>query len=170
MRRVISYLILCACVALVTPTAAGAKPGFKSFDRTFPIASKLCARVERGQVPKRLRGSAPQVINACAVLQSAFSDAQTKVRATDSQLQAQLAADRAQLRNACHQAKLTHDRGSCKEARKTFRAERKALLVQERAANRNYFVVIENARKAFWSTVRSLRGGAGIKPDSPVKP
>jgi hypothetical protein len=169
MGRLASYLLLCACAALVIPTAALGKPGYKSFDRTYPVASKLCAAAERGKVPKRLKGSATQLIQACSTLRASFGDAQGKVRATDNQLKAQLEADLNQRKQACQQAKLSHDRASCKQARKSFVAQRTALHEQQKTANRAYFAAVESARKSFWSTVRSLRGGAGIKPDSPVK-
>jgi hypothetical protein len=41
---------------------------------------------------------------------------------------------------------------------------------QLKAANKQFFTAVEAARKAFWSTVHSLRGGKRIKPDAPIKP
>jgi hypothetical protein len=162
--------MLSACVALAVPGAAAAKPGDRSFQSTYPVASKLCAQVQQGQGPKGLQGSAQQVLQACSTLQASFTQAQSAVVAANAQYTAQLQADRSQAQQACQQARKAHNRAACQQALQTFRSQTQALRAQLKAANKQFYSAAEAARKTFWSTIRSLLHGHGhIKPDAPIK-
>jgi uncharacterized protein YqfA (UPF0365 family) len=126
--------------------------------------------MQSGQLPKGLQAASVQLGQACTTLQNSFNQAQAAVVATDNQLTSQLQSDRAQAQSTCQQARKSHNRAACLQARQTFRSQAQALRAQLRAANKQYFVAVEAARKAFWSTVHSLRGGKHIAGDVPIKP
>src|SRR3954452_9616363 len=59
-----------AAAPLVAAPAASAHPGTRGFERTYPHAPRLCAKVANGHAPKRLAASPTQVAGACAALRS----------------------------------------------------------------------------------------------------
>jgi exonuclease VII large subunit len=157
-----------ACAALAAPTAASAQKPLPNFHRTFPVASGLCAHAAAGKLPKRLQASAAQVTQACNTLQAAFTQAQSDLQAAITPLEQQLTGAVSQARTACQQARQTHDRAACKQALADARTTVAGLKGQLKTAFAAYRDAVNNARKAFWSSIKSLRGGASIKPDGPV--
>jgi hypothetical protein len=170
MAHLLRTLVPAACVCLCAATAAGASPGTRTFEQTYPIASHLCSEVQAGQLPKGLQASSAQLAQACSTLQSSFGQAQSTVVAADNQLSAALQADRAHVQSVCQQARQAHARGVCQQARQAFIAQARALRAQMKAANQQYYTAVEAARKTFWSTVHSLRGGRHVPGDAPIKP
>jgi exonuclease VII large subunit len=161
---------LTACAALAAPAAASAQKPLPTFHRTFPVASGLCAHAAAGKLPKKLQASADQVNQACNTLQAAFTQAQSDLQAAVTPLEQQLTDAVNQAKTACQQARQTHDRAACKQALADARTTAAGLKGQLKTAFANYRNAANAARKAFWTTIRSLRGGASIKPDGPVPP
>jgi hypothetical protein len=164
----LNIVIAGVLVALAVPAAASARPVRHTFDRTYPVASRLCQRAERGKLPPKLAASAGQVNAACATLHASFTVAQTTFGATVAPLRAQARAAIMQARETCRVARQTHDRAACIAARRQARTTLSGLRVQLRTAIRAYRNAIEASRRTFWSTIRSLRGGSGITPDKPT--
>src|SRR4051794_3835740 len=138
-----------AAAALVAAPAASAHPGTRGFQRTYPHAARLCAKVANGHTPKRLAPSTTQVAGACADLRSSFTAAQNTYTTTVAPLRRQAADTRAKI----HQARAAHDRATVRASRTTLRTLRKQL----RQARRAYHVSANTARKTFWDKVRALR-------------
>lgn len=168
MNRLRLSLALCGCALLAVPAAAGARPGHRSFNATFPVASSLCAKVAAGHAPARLAGSVAQVTAACATLNTSFTKAQTDHAAAVTPLTQQASAAVAARRAACHTT--PHDAAACQAARVQARARLTSLRAQIRGAARTYHATVEAARKTFWSTVHALRGGATLPADHKVGP
>jgi hypothetical protein len=142
-------LLTFAAAALVAAPAASAHPGARGFERTYPHASRLCAKVANGHTPKRLAASTTQVAGACAELRSSFTAAQNTYTTTVAPLRRQAVDTRAKI----HQARAAHDRATVRASRTTLRTLRKQI----RQARRAYHVSVNTARKTFWDKVRALR-------------
>jgi hypothetical protein len=155
-----TFLAVAACVLLAAP-AADARPGTRSFQSTYPHASRLCAKVANGHTPKALAASASKVSDACSTLKTSFTNAQNAYTTTAGPLQQQATDARKALRTTCQ----TSDRATCRQARRDTRATIRGLRAQVRDAARTYHGSVQNARKTFWDTIRALRGGATITPD-----
>jgi hypothetical protein len=169
MTRRISLLAVAAC-ALVAAPAASAHPGKRSFERTYPHASRLCAQVAGGHAPKRLAGSTAAVVSACTLLRTSFTSAQNGYVTTTAPLEQQATDALKTLRVTCRQARANGDRATCRQARRDTRATLRTLRGQVRSAAVTYHGAVDGARKTFWTTIRSLRGGSAITPDSAVGP
>jgi len=152
----------------VLAAAALAAPHARDFQRTFPIASRLCARVAAGHAPRRLRGQEAQVNQACATLESAYSQSVTAVLGAQATFRSSALTVQSQRRQTCRQARISHDPAACQNADAQTRSQMAALRQARRAALRQYHASIEAARQAFWKTIHSLKGGAGIAPDRPA--
>jgi len=151
-------------LALVPATAA-ARPAARSYDQTYPYASRLCARADAGTLPSRLAASADQIKAACTTLNTAFTAAQGDFTTATAPLaqQATDAIDAA--KSTCQTAIAAGDRASCRAALQQARTTLRGLRDQLRTALQAYRTAVNGARKAFWTTVRGLRGGAALKPD-----
>ncbi|HEV2980398.1 MAG TPA: hypothetical protein VGX51_03125 [Solirubrobacteraceae bacterium] len=153
---------------LAMPALASAHAGSKSFAETYPVASRLCANIERGSGPKRLRASAAQVTADCSALRLSFNTAHTTVLAARLRIARTAAADRTAAALECAGA-LTH-KPSCTKARTKETLELQHLLAQRKSANHAYYRAAESARVTFWNAIQALPGGKGIAPDKPIKP
>jgi hypothetical protein len=153
--------------ALAVAPAASAKPGKRSFERTYPHASALCAKNANGRTPKRLAASVKEVAGACATLKTSFVNAQNAYTTTVAPLEQQardtVAAARANCRGAA-------DRPACRTARHDARVKLRGLRRSVTMARWTYHDSVDGARQAFWGTIRSLRGGSSITPDAKVGP
>ncbi len=163
----ISLLAAAAAVALIAAPAASAKPGKRSFERTYPYASALCAKNAGGHTPKRLAASVNEVATACATLKTSFTNAQNAYTTTVAPLETQARATVASARVNCRRAA---DRHACRVARHDARVTLRGLRRQVTVARWTYHDSVDGARQTFWSTIRTLRGGSTIKPDSKVGP
>jgi hypothetical protein len=159
-----TFLVV-AVAALVAAPAASARPGARSFQRTYPHASRLCNKVANGHAPKKLASSVAQVTASCSTLKTSFTDAQNAYNTTVAPLKQQAADDVAALRATCKTARAAHDQKTCRTARLNTRTAIMALRVQWRTAASTYHTSIDASRKTFWASIRSLRGGAAITPD-----
>jgi len=153
-----------ALALLVLPSAASARPGQRSFDQTFPIASRLCTHVAHGQGPIKLRPVSAQVAALCATLSTSFTTTQSGYFATVTPIRQQVIAVQAQTRQAC----ALRPSPTCRTARMQARKTLAGLRAQVRAAAATYRAGNETARRTFWSAIHTLRGGTGIVPDTSV--
>jgi hypothetical protein len=169
MIRRTSILVVAVC-ALVAAPVASAHPGQRGFARTYPHASRLCAKVANGHAPKKLAASAAQVTAACNTLRTSFTGAQTAWTTTTAPLKQQGTDALKTLRATCRQARANHDRAACRTARRSTRATLKTLRGQVRTAAAAYHTTVQGARATFWSAIRALRGGSSITPDTTVPP
>jgi hypothetical protein len=163
-------LLAVAAAALVAAPAASANPGTRGFQRTYPHASRLCAKVASGHAPKRLAASTTQVADACAQLKSSFTAAQNAYTTTVAPLKQQAADTVQTARATIQQARAANDHATARATRRSARATLQALRKQVRDAARAYHVSVDAARKSFWNTVRTLRGGTSVTPDRTVGP
>jgi hypothetical protein len=158
-------------VASITATfgfagVAGAKAGERTFQQTYPVASKLCTNLAAGGGPKRLRPYATQVGADCTTLKSGFEAAQNAVLAAQTAFTNALAADRAAIAAACTPP--VGNRPLCRRTRRSERLAIGALRGEHRAAVRLYYRTIEANRRAFWAAVNALPGGASLPKDAPI--
>jgi hypothetical protein len=165
-----SYLGAAAAAAatatLAFPGAAGATAGKRTFEQTYPVASRLCAEVAQGRGPKRLHRAAAQVLADCSGLHSSFNASRTAVLAIDASLASQGAAARAGLAAPCKGA--TAHRIACNKAHRNDRRVLESLGRQRIRAAHLYYASIEASRLNFWSAIRALPGGRGLREDRPI--
>jgi len=145
---------------------ASASAGHRSFEKTYPLASRLCANVAKGDGPKHLRSSAAKVLADCAALEASFKVAQLTVLSTDSTIAQARAAQHASVLSACAGA-LAH-KPSCDRARHKARKALVSLEQQRIRAAHAYYVAVETARRTFWKAIHALPGGADIQADKPI--
>ncbi len=170
MSRIRIFLALSLCALLVLPAVAGAHPGQRGFNHTFPVASGLCAKVANGHTPRRLQGSTDKVAAACAKLKSDFTDAQNAYTTGVAPIKQQATDAIKALRATCKQAHADHNPAACKTARQSTRTTLQGLRTQVRTLARTYHASVDTARKTFWATIRTLKGGATLTPDTKTGP
>jgi hypothetical protein len=170
MTRLRLLMVLGACALLAVPAVADARPGKRGFNATYPHASRLCAKVAAGKAPKRLAGSTDQVSEACATLKTSFTTAQNDYNTATGPLKQQGVDALKALRATCQQARTDGTPGVCKTARQETRAKLKSLKGQIKEAAKAYHTAVQAARKTFWATIKSLRGGSSIEPDKTTPP
>ena len=170
MSRIRIALALSLCALLALPAIAGAHPGQRGFNHTFPVASRLCAKVANGHTPKRLQGSTDKVAAACAKLKSDFTDAQNAYTTGVAPIKQQATDAIKTLRATCMQAHADKNPAACKAARQSTRTTLQGLRTQVRTLAKAYHVSVDTARKTFWATIRALKGGATIAPDTTTGP
>jgi hypothetical protein len=158
------------CVALVVPSIAAAHPGQRGLGQTFPIASRLCVHTTNGHAPKALVASVPAVLAACTTLHTSFSDAQNAYTTTVGPLKTQAVAALKAARQTCLQARQTQTKGVCLPAVQAARTTILGLRAQVKTAAQTYHASIETARRAFWTTIHALKGGATVQTDPSTPP
>jgi hypothetical protein len=164
--RLLGVVALAATAALlVIPSAASARAGDRTFQATYPVASKLCTEVAAGR-RRRLQRFAPRVLADCAVLQSGFTVAQSEVLAARATLGGAIAADRAAIVAACPAPMIGHP--PCEHTRYAQSLAIVALRRQQIHAARRYFRVIEAHRRTFWNEIHALPGEARLQADLPI--
>jgi hypothetical protein len=146
---------------------AGANAGQRSFQQTYPLASKLCANVEKGKAPKRLRKSSAQVLVDCGALQTSFTAARTAVLSTFASIASARATERASVKASCP-SKPDHS-AACEHARKKASKVFATLNLQHIHAARAYFLAAEAARRTFWTAIHALPGGGDIRADERIR-
>jgi hypothetical protein len=152
--------------SLAIPAAANAKAGDRSYQQTYPLASRLCTEVAAGQ-RKRLQRVAPQVAAECALLQSGFTAAQTTVLTARATITSAIAADRAVIVAACPPPNV--GKPACEGTRHTESVAIGVLRHQKIAAVHHYYRTIEANRVAFWHAIHALRGASRLRPDAAIK-
>jgi hypothetical protein len=154
-----------AATLAITATA-GAKAGDHTFQQTYPFAARLCAHVQAGKGPVRLRPHAAQVLAACATLNSGFTAARSAVLAAQASFASGLRADNAAIAAACTPP--VKKRSLCQSTRRSEHAAILALRREHTAALHLYYTTIEANRRAFWAAIHSLPGGRGIRADKSI--
>ena len=152
------------------PWTAGSQARYASFHWTYPYASRLCALNANGQTPTRLAASSTQLTAACTQLQSSFTAAKTAYLAAATPLHRQAVGVIRQYLEICHQDRLNHAARACWPARQAALITLSTLRTQAKSVAQAYRTAVRQARQTFWSTVRSLRGGADLKADSAQVP
>jgi hypothetical protein len=153
-------------VSLASPAAAGARAGDKTFQQTYPVASKLCAKVAAGTERKRLKRFATQVMADCTALQNTFNTATATVLAARTTLSAQIAADRSIVTAAC--PKPNNQPPACLQTRAQDDPTIQALRLRLVHAVRHFYRTIEAGRDRFWNAIRALPGERRIREDDPI--
>lgn len=164
--RPLGVVALTASAALLAiPSAASAWAGDRTYQETYPVASKLCTEVAAGK-RRRLQRFAPRVLGDCAVLQSGFTLAQTEVLAARATLGGAIAVDRAAIVAACPPPMIGHP--PCENTRDAQTRAIVALRRQQIHAARRYFRVIEAHRRTFWNEIQALPGERHLRADLPI--
>ena len=158
---------VCATMLIAAAPAGAAALKLDGFPLTFPKAAGLCAKADKGKLGKKLAPSKAQVIAACRKLRQSYSDALTQLQTTTTPLRTQMREIVKAQREACIQARRTRDRVACRAAQVDARAKLAPLRAQIVEASKTAQAAYEKARKTFWATIKKLRGGAGLKPDTP---
>jgi hypothetical protein len=165
-KRPLGAVALAATVALLAiPSAASARAGDRTFDETYPVASKLCTEVAAGKRPRLHRFEA-RVLADCAALQAGFTVAQSDVLAARTTLGAALAADRAAIATACPPPLVGHV--GCERVRNSEDPAIDVLRRQLVNAARRYFRVVEAHRLVFWRDIHAIPGERHLKADLPI--
>ena len=138
------------------------------FAVTFPKAAALCSKADKDKLGKKLAPSKGKVKTACQTLKRSYSDTLKALLATTTPLRLQVKGIVAAQRAACQQARRTRDRLGCRNATLDARAKLAPIRAQIAAAQATAQASYEKARKTFWASIKKLRGGAGISPDSPA--
>ena len=155
-----------AALALPAIASATTRAGDKTFQQTYPVASRLCTEVAAGKRP-HLKSVATTVLADCAALQTNFTTAQTAVVTARTTLRAQIAADAHAIALACPKP---HDgTPSCLSTRHTQHAAISALRAQLLAAVHVYYKAVETNRRAFWAAIKALRPARHFAADKPIK-
>jgi hypothetical protein len=162
MSRLRNGLVLGALALLVLPALASARPGQRSFNQTFPVASKLCTNIANGAGPAKLRADATQIKALCATLLSSFTNAESTYFSTVTPLRQEVISLNAKTRLAC----ATRPSPTCKSTRKADRAQIHAIRAQVRSAGTTYRTAIQTARHTFWNAIHALKGGASVTADT----
>jgi len=127
-------------------------------DQTYPVATALCVRAHAGTLPAKLQPSVSAVISACDTLENAFPPLVATVDAAESEYLSTVSSQKALVTAPCTRPVSNH--GACA----TVRADVHAAIVtahgNEAAAVLTFHTAVEANRKAFWSTIESLRGGS----------
>jgi hypothetical protein len=168
-RRLLGVAAVSASAITLAVPAAGAttpKAGEKTFQQTYPLASKVCANVAAGTESKHLKRFATKILADCTLLQSSFTVTQSTVLAARTAITAQIAVDRAAITTACPTTK--DKQPVCLQAHASNEPAIGALKRQLRTATRRYYKTIEANRARFWNAFRSLPGEGHVHADLPV--
>jgi hypothetical protein len=168
-KRLLGVAAIASTAVLILPGAASAgnKAGEQSFEKSFPVASKLCAKVAAGTENKRLVKVAAQILTDCETLKTEFAAAQTTVVTARTTIRAQISADRAAIKVACPKGPSdTHP--ACVSTRHSEKVAIGALRQQLLAAVHLYYKTVESDRRAFWAEIKALRPARHLAPDKPI--
>jgi hypothetical protein len=161
--RLLGVVAVTASAAfLAIPSAASAKAGDRSFQETYPLASKLCTEVVAGK-RKRFQRFAPRVLADCARLQTGFTAAQSEVLAARATLGSAIAVDRAAVVAACPAPLVGHP--PCERVRDSEHPLIVALRRQLVDASRRYWRVVEAHRMVFWRAIHAIPGARHLPAD-----
>jgi hypothetical protein len=166
MSRFTSRLASATMITTVAFTGvASATPGHRPYAKTFPHASHLCKVVAAGHAPKKLKGQEAKVLQSCSTLQSSYDSAAGTALNAQATFKSQRATALAQAKATCQAPATTKPMclAAKKSARQTIKSDRMTLT----SAYKTYHSSIEAARKAFWGSIKTLRGGSSVTPDAP---
>jgi hypothetical protein len=158
---------LTAAALLVAPSLASARTPGRTFTQTFPHATALCARAASGALGTALTAQEEQVEAACTKLHTSFAAAGVTYTAATDPLPAQAKAAIAPAKAAC--ATTAHTgvvSAACTAAVAGSRARLAPIRAAAVTASKAYVTSIKAARAAYWATIRTLRGGTAVAPDT----
>jgi hypothetical protein len=166
-KRIGAAAAVAAAATLGLSGVAGANAGHRSYQKTYPVASRLCAEIARGEGPKRLlRHAGASVLADCSTLQASFTAATTTVLAAEASVVHSRAAVNATTKAAC--AGKLANRPSCRKTRAKADQALQALEHQRVLAAHAYYRAVEAARRTFWTAIRALPGGRLLREDAPI--
>jgi hypothetical protein len=160
-----AVLVAAAAASLAIPAVAGAKAGDRTFQQTYPGATRLCAEVAAGK-RKRLQPFAARILNDCSALQTGFTAAQSAVLASRGTTAASIALDRVAIAVACPSPLVGHP--ACEHTR---HVEQLAIATMQRVqahAARRYYRIIEANRRRYWHAIKALPGTRHLRADAPI--
>lgn len=170
-----------ATIVAIAPTADARHHAPKrTFDQTFPVATRLCAKASSGALPRKLASSADGAKTACATLHARFDAAVATYGTSTAGLADQAKTIVATAKTACAAPATTNDPApsrrfhgqgpgattACHAARRQARTQLRALRRTAKRAVRTYRTSVRTARHTFWGTIHGLRGGATQPTDS----
>jgi hypothetical protein len=157
-----------AAVFAAPAAATGSRAGEKTFQQTYPVASRLCTEIATGTGQPRLRQrrSAPQVLADCSALQNGFTAAQSALLAAKASIAGARAADKAIARSAC--AGATASTAACVSTRHRVGQLLNALHTEQIREIHVYYFTVEANRRVFWSALRALPGGSRLREDARI--
>jgi hypothetical protein len=168
--RLAGALVVAACAAAVAAPAAatGPRAGEKTFQQTYPVASRLCTEIATGTGRRlvRLRRSAAQTLADCAALQNGFSAAQATLLAAKAAIAGARAADKALAASAC--AGAAAKTAACQSTRHRVGRLLGALHTEQIREIHVYYFTVEANRRVFWSAIRALPGGSRLREDARI--
>lgn len=164
MNRAAVTLAVIAFGAFAPVASAHAHP--RSYSRTYPVASRLCARVAAGHTPRRLAGDTSAINTACGTLSNSYQQALSTYQAAVAPIAADVSSTLQTLVAARQAAVQSRDWSAYAAAVQQTLSTFRSLRAQERSAARAYVTAIRAARRTFWSTVHSLAGAASLPADS----
>jgi hypothetical protein len=149
------------CAAAAGAAAAGAAPSAQNtYQQTYPVVSRLCTEVARGEGPARLQPYAAQALADCATLETAFDAANGAELAAEAPVIAALATERHAARTACARPRL--QAVACALGRQAKRANVESLEGERRSVHVTYHQSLEASRQAFWGAIHALPHCAGV--------
>ena len=160
-----AILVVATTASLAIPATAGAKAGDRTFQETYPGATRLCAEVAAGK-RKRLQPFATRILTDCSALQTGFTAAQSAVLLSRGATAASIAIDRAAIALACPPPLVGHP--ACEHTR---HVELLAIATMKRLqthAARRYYRIIEANRRLFWHAIKALPGTRHLRADAPI--
>ncbi|MGD0980069.1 MAG: hypothetical protein ABR946_01160 [Solirubrobacteraceae bacterium] len=166
--RLLAGLGTAIVMTLISAASAMALPGTRTFVQTYPFASALCVKAEAGSLGKRLEPSRDPLLNACTTLKLPFAGLEATVTSAEAQYSQTVANESALVLAACPQPLTQAERPACRTARMNRRSADSSALLARHDAVVTFVNAIEANRVTFWSTVHSLRGGAGLAADQPI--
>jgi hypothetical protein len=159
-RRTAAVAVAAATLSAVCAAAAGAAPSTQNtYQQTYPVVSRLCTEVARGEGPA-LQPYAAQALADCATLESAFDAASGAELAAEAPVIAALATERHAARTACARPRL--QAVACALGRQAKRANVKSLEGERRSVHGAYHQSLEASRQAFWGAIHVLPHCAGV--------
>jgi hypothetical protein len=167
--RMLAGLGAAIVITLISAASAMALPGARTFAQTYPFASALCVKAQAGSLGKKLEASRDQVLSACATLEQPFAGLEATVTGAETQYSQTVANEKALVLAACPQPVTQAERPACRTARLTRRSADSSALLARHDAVVTFVGSIETNRVTFWKTIHSLRGGADLTADPPIK-
>jgi hypothetical protein len=168
-RFSVSVLVLAVGVLMVTPALAGARAPGRSFEKTYPKASALCAKADAGTLKGALAASTADVVAACTTLKASFAAAGSTYKTTTDPLATRAEAAVSAARAACATAETSDMKrrktAACKEARRAARAALRVIRTEARAAAKTYVSSVRASRSTFWTSIHALRGAGHVPAD-----
>lgn len=157
-------LVALLLLAFAAPAANAADP--PGFAGMLPRASALCAKADAGKLGKKLKPDAGKVKKACATLRSSYAAALAEYQAAVKPIADQIRAVIQDTKTTCAAARRNRDIATCREAQRQARLRTRDLRAQMQPYAATFDKKVDAARKAFWATIKKLKGGKALNGDA----